>query len=249
MEQSGINSAFSSIDGQLCWSAAIILAIGWLINKFLEGVTTAMVYSHLTEGPGSGKFKLAIKAVLDSAPALIWLGVVTFLANTVARWLKNKQTATGGSPGFSLGLGFLAGMIQIFWTLAGHLLLPAIVIEGCSFKGAIKRADKIASGNLLTIGFGEVGLDQVIMFTNLLVGALGVAILGYAYVSGLLLSALFFGAAFLWFCLVVFNTAAFMYIRSAFYTCLYVWAIEAEAVAEIDRRKITLPGPLAAALA
>lgn len=40
-----------------------------------------------------------------------------------------------------------------------------------------------------------------------------------------------------------------MYIRSAFYTCLYVWAIEAEAVAEIDRRKITLPGPLAAALA
>ena len=60
-----------------------------------------MVYSHLTEGPGSGKFKLAIKAVLDSAPTLIWLGVVTFLANTVARWLKNKQTATGGSPGFS----------------------------------------------------------------------------------------------------------------------------------------------------
>ena len=63
-------------------------------------------------------------------------------------------------------------MIQIFWTLAGHLLLPAIVIEGCSFLGALKRADKIATGNLLTIGFGEVGIDQVALFVNSLVGGL-----------------------------------------------------------------------------
>jgi len=248
MEQSGMGGVFNNVDGQFCWSAALLIAVWWLINRFLEGVTSAMVYSHLTEGPGSGKFKLAAKAVLDSAPALIWLGVVTFLANTIARGLKNKQ-ATTGSTSFSFGFGFLAGMIQIFWTLAGHLLLPAIVIEGCSFLGALKRADKIASGNLLTIGFGEVGIDQVAIFVSFLVGALGVAIFGYAYVSGLLLSVAFLGAAFLWFCLVVLSTAAFMYIRSAFYTCLYVWAIEAEAVSELDRRKIAPPAPLAAALA
>ena len=248
MEQTGIGGAISNLDGQLCFSAAILMAIWWLINRFLEGVTTAMVYSHLTEGPGSGKFKLAAKAVLDSAPALIWLGLVTFLANTVARGLKNKQ-ATSTNASFSFGFGFLAGMIQIFWTLAGHLLLPAIVIEGCSFLAALKRADKIATGNLLTIGFGEVGIDQVALFVNALIGGLGIMIFGFSWASGELVSMGFFTALFCWFCLLIFTTAAFMYIRSAFYTCLYVWAIEAEAVAELDRRKVAPPAPLAAALA
>ncbi len=244
MEQSGLSAMASNVDGPLCWSAAFLVAVWWLVNRFLEGVTTAMVYSHLTEGPGSGKFKLAAKAVLDSAPALICLGIATFLANTFAKWLKGKQ-----NTGMGFGLGFLAGMVQIFWTLAGHLLLPAIVIEGCGFFAALKRADKIATGNLLTIGFGEVGIDKVAQFVMFLMGAVGIGIFGYAYVSGLLASIAFIGAMFLWFCAVVFTTAAFMYIRSAFYTCLYVWAIEAEAVTEMERRKVAPPAPLAAALA
>ena len=63
MEQSGINSVFSNIDETFAGRQLLLFAIWWLINRFLEGVTTAMVYSHLTEGPGSGKFKLAAKAV------------------------------------------------------------------------------------------------------------------------------------------------------------------------------------------
>src|ERR1700733_12425974 len=45
MEQSGMGGVFSNIDGQFCWSAAILVAIWWMVNRFLEGVTTAMVYS------------------------------------------------------------------------------------------------------------------------------------------------------------------------------------------------------------
>jgi hypothetical protein len=217
-----------------------------LINRFLEGVTTAMAYSHLTAGPGSGRFSLACKAVWDSAWPLIQLGMATFLANYIVRFLKNRQA----NPGAGFGLmGLLGGIVQIFWTLAGHLLLPAIVIEGTTFFGAMKRADKIASGNLLTIGFGEVGIDKVTDFSMMLMGALGVAIFGYAYVSGTLASIAFFSAMFIWACSVIFMTAAFMYIRTAFYTCLYVWAVEAEAVRSIDGHKVAPPAPLAAALA
>lgn len=234
-----------SINSEMCLSTAILVAIWWLINRFLEGVTTAMAYSHLTEGRGSGKFRLACKAVMDSAWPLIQLGMATFVANCLVKFLKNRQgTATAG---FGL-MGFLGGIVQIFWTLAGHLLLPAIVIEGCSFVGAMKRADKIASGNLLTIGFGEVGIDKVADVSMLLMGMLGMSIFGYAWFSGTLTSIAFFGVAFIWACLVVLMTAAFMYIRTAFYTCLYVWAIEAEAVHSIEGRKVA-PPPLAAALA
>jgi hypothetical protein len=249
MDRSGMTNVASNVGtgtGETCLSGALILALWWLINRALEGVTTAMAYSHLTAGPGSGKFSLACKAVAESAWPLIQLGVATWVANNIASFLKNKQN----NPTASFGLmGFLGGMVQIFWTLAGHLLLPAIVIEGCSFTGALKRADKIASGNLLTIGFGEVGIDEVAKLSMLAMGGLGTLITGYAYCSGTIASLSYFAAIFIWGCLVVLMTAAFMYIRAAFYTCLYVWAIEAEAVHEIERRKITPPAPLAAALA
>ncbi len=101
MDQSGMGSVFGNINGEVCWSAAALFAIWWLINRFLEGLTTALVYSHLTEGPGSGKFSIAAKAVFESLPALIWLGMATFIANRIAKFLKDKQGAT--SMGFGLG--------------------------------------------------------------------------------------------------------------------------------------------------
>ena len=254
MDPSNMANVASSVGGgvssELGFSTAFIVALWWLLNRYLEGVTTAMAYSHLTSGPGSGKFSLACKAVAESAWPLVQLGMATFLANCLSNFLKNRQTNVNANPAMGFGLmSLLGGMVQIFWTLAGHLILPAIVIEGSSFTGALKRADKIASGSLLTIGFGEVGIDQVALFSTTLMGALGIAIGGYAYVSGTLASVAFFAAMFIWGCLVVLMTAAFMYIRTAFYTCLYVWAIEAEAVHSIEGRKVAPPAPLAAVLA
>jgi hypothetical protein len=55
--------------------------------------------------------------------------------------------------------------------------------------------------------------------------------------------------AIAWASLVVLVTALSIYIRAAFYTCLYVWAIDAEAVQETERVRIKPPEPLAAALA
>jgi hypothetical protein len=157
------------------------------------------------------------------------------------------------------GINFLAGVVEVFWTLAGHLILPAIVIEGSSFWGALKRADKIAQGNLLTIGVGEVGVDAICRFVSWLVYLVGVGGLGlvyYAHTQGIALlsnSLLIFGGM-LWACMVIAVTAMSLYIRAAFYTCLYVWAIEAESVEEtqrhhVQRHHVSAPAPLAAALA
>src|SRR4030095_3809104 len=149
----------------------------WLTNRFLEGVTTALVYSHLTEGKGSGTFSQACGAVFQSFPAIIVLGLVTLIAKRIAGWLRNKRN--GGFLGF--GFNFLAGIVEVFWTLAGHLILPAIVIEGTSFWGGLKRADKIASGNLLTICVGEVGVDVICQLTTWLLYSAGMAGFGYAW--------------------------------------------------------------------
>jgi len=55
------------------------------------------------------------------------------------------------------------------------------------------------------------------------------------------------GAA--WMVILIFTTALSIYIRAAFYTCLYVWAITAEEVEEAMRHDVAPPAPFAAAFA
>ena len=233
--------------GTIC---AALGMIWWLTNRFLEGVTTALVYSHLTQGKGTGRFSDAVKAVFASLPAIVMLGIVTWVARRLATFMRNKRS--NGVLGLSLG--FVAGVIEVFWTLAGHLILPAIIIEGSSFWGGFKRADKIAQGNLLTIGIGEVGVDGICKLCTYVLYGVGMAGLGAGFYAQTQMhivlnqaSIAFFGV--IWIAAVVVATALSIYIRAAFYTCLYVWAIESEAVEEGERTSVRPPEPLALALA
>ncbi len=243
----GVSSFGGLLNSDVAIMASVLVMLWWLTNRFLEGVTTALVYSHLTEGPGKGKFSQACSAVFCSLPALIVLGLVTLVAKKLAGWLRNKR----GAGVFGFGFNFLASIVEVFWTLAGHLILPAIVIEGTSFWGGLKRADKIASGNLLTIGFGEVGVDGICRLASWLVYLGGVSGFGFAYYGAhiAMSSPAFIAGALIWAFAVVLVTAISIYIRAAFYTCLYAWAIDAEAVQEAERVRIRPPEPLAAALA
>lgn len=245
LDQSGFAAMGSLVNTESILIVGGLMSIWWLTNRFLEGVTTALVYSHLTEGSKSGRVSEAVAAVFASMPAIIVLGICTFIAKKIAGALRSRKA----TPMLGFGFNFLAGVVEIFWTLAGHLLLPAIVIEGMSFWGALKRADRIAQGNLLTIGVGEVGVDLICRLTTFLVYAAGLGAFAYCYYAKITSPQLLVGGGFLWAILVVFVTALSMYIRSAFYTCLYVWAIDAEAVQEVERARVRPPEPLAEALA
>lgn len=250
-DQSGFKAMSGVFTEENVLVVCVIMMIWWTCNRFLEGVTTALVYSHLTEGARSGKFSKAAQAVFQSLPAILILGLVTLICKRIAGWLRKKKNATGM---FGFGFKFLASIVEVFWTLAGHLILPAIVIEGTSFWGGLKRADKIARGNLLTIGVGEVGVDVICRITTALVYMAGVAGFGAAYYMSYemkmaLSPALLWTGGLFWAGLVVVITALSIYIRSAFYTCLYVWAIDAEAVKATERKRVKAPEPLAAALA
>lgn len=245
-DQSGFDALgglFTADNGLLVTS---LVMVWWLTNRFLEGVTTALVYAHLTEGRGAGKFSTAVSAVVSSLPAIVMLGVITFIARRAAGWMRNKRN----SGVLGMGFNFLAGVVEVFWTLAGHLILPAIVIEGTSFWGGMKRADKIAQGNLLTIGVGEVGVDIICRLSTWGLYGIGAGCFALGtYFKINMLSPAVVVSGVIWMAAAVFVTALSIYIRSAFYTCLYVWAIESEAVEEAERSRIKPPEPLAAALA
>ncbi|MBU6454818.1 MAG: hypothetical protein KGS72_23825 [Cyanobacteria bacterium REEB67] len=244
-DQSGMGALQQAATPDAILAVVAILVVWWLTNRFLEGVTTALVYSHLTEGAGTGKFSTACAAVFTSLPAIVALGFTTLIAKRVARFMRDKR----GSGIFGMGVNFLASIVEVFWTLAGHLILPAIVIEGTSFWGALKRADRIAQGNLIAIGVGEIGIDTINRVVLLAVCFAGVSGYSYAFYYHLGLSPMVVGLGLLWASTVIVVTAMSIYIRAAFFTCLYVWAIEAEALSEAERVNHRAPGPLAAALA
>lgn len=246
MDQGGFAALTGAFSSDVVITVTLTICAWWLTNRFLEGITTALVYSHLTDGPGSGEFAVACAEVLKSLPALVILGLVTLIAKRIAGFLRNKR----GAGVFGFGINFLASIVEVFWTLAGHLILPSIVIEGTSFWGALKRADRIAQGNLLTIGVGEVGVDAICSTCSFMVYMAGIGGLGLAFwQQAPFTSPPVILAAIAWACAVVLVTAMSVYIRSAFYTCLYVWAIEAEAVEQTERIRVRPPAPLAHALA
>jgi hypothetical protein len=220
--------------------AGLVIA-WWLTNRFLEGVTSMLVYAHLTQGSSKGKFLSSCAAVFSSLPAIIVLGAATFVARRLAGFLQRFR---GGL------FGLLGSMFAIFWTMAGHLILPAVVIEGTSFIGGLKRAEQIASGNLIAIGVGEVGVDGLCRFFSWLTYLAGAGGFAYAMYHSIPLTShvVLLGAA-IWALVVVAVTALSIYLRAAFFTCLYVWATDAEAVQTTERVGVRPPSPLAAALA
>jgi hypothetical protein len=220
--------------------AGLIIA-WWITNRFLEGVTSMLVYAHLTQGSSSGRFLSSCAAVFASLPAILVLGAATFVARRLAGFLQRFR---GGL------FGLLGSMFSIFWTMAGHLILPAVVIEGTSFIGGLKRAEQIASGNLIAIGVGEVGVDGLCRFFSWLTYLAGAGGFAYAMYHAIPLNsqAALLGAV-VWALVVVAVTALSIYLRAAFFTCLYVWATDAEAVHASERTGVRPPSPLATALA
>ena len=114
-DQSGMGALQAAATPDAILAVVAILVVWWLTNRFLEGVTTALVYSHLTEGAGTGKFSTACAAVFTSLPAIVALGFTTLIAKRVARFMRDKR----GSGVFGMGVNFLASIVEVFWTLAG----------------------------------------------------------------------------------------------------------------------------------
>jgi len=83
----------------------------------------------------------------------------------------------------------------------------------------------------------------------LLVCLAGISGFSYAYMQHAFTNPMFYVCGVAWAATVIVVTAMSIYIRAAFFTCLYVWAIEAEALSEAERVNHRPPAPLAAALA
>jgi hypothetical protein len=132
-----------------------------------------------------------------------------------------------------------------------------MVIDDLNLKDGMARILKITKENLLLIGISTVGVRWVTGLIGFVFGVggflLALAIGGGAvYLIGdfnvLSIAAIAF-AAFLFFSIVMVISVINSYTATAYHTCLYIWAREAEKAQTAGQSiQVPAPAPLAAVL-
>jgi hypothetical protein len=230
---------------------AILVFLNFVVSYVFSGMTVYLIFQYLTEG--DGQMSTAWSIVRRDFFDLVTLAAVS----TGVNLLKNaaRRNRRGG---IAAGLvSAAAGLLEVLWTEAAFLILPAMVIEDMSLTVAARRVAQIVKDNLLLVGISTVGVRTV---TGLIGAALGLggAVLGFAIGYGIIAIlgsgtlGLVFGIGIGVVIFMLFTMVANVistYTSTAYHTCLYLWARNVEVAQRTDQPiQVAAPAPLAAVL-
>jgi hypothetical protein len=216
-------------------------------------MTIYLIYGYLSEGDGR----------MDKAWAIVrrdFFDILTLAAvSTVVNLIRNAARKNN-NRGMVANLARSAtGLLDVLWTQAAYLILPAMIIDDLNLKDGAQRVWKITKENLLLIGISTVGVRFVAGLISFVFGLVGLVLAfaiggGLAFVSGGNVTVSIIGiaiGALVFFAFVMVASVFSSYTSTAYHTCLYIWARDAEkAVAEgREISQVAAPAPLAAALA
>jgi len=224
---------------------ALLIFAQYAVAYVFSGMTAYLIYGLLAEGDGR----------MDKAWAIVRrdaLDIVSLAAaSTVVKLVENALRGRRGRG--NLAGGLLASILDTVWTTATYFVLPAMVIEDLNLPQALKRATYIVKNNLLLVAVTEIGVSAVVGFIGILLVLAAVAVGAAIFVvlvnvHLILALAVAVPVAGL---LIALLTAFTSYVTTAYHTCLFLWAREAErAVGQgYAVEAAAVPAPLAAVLA
>ncbi|WKZ35832.1 MAG: hypothetical protein QY332_19655 [Anaerolineales bacterium] len=231
---------------------AILMFIQFTVTYVFSAMTIRLIYGYLTTG--DGRMDEAWVIVRRDFFDILTLAAVSTLVGVLRNMTQNnkKNNVLAGI------LRSAMRAVEALWTEAALLVLPAMVIDDLNLKDGLARIVKITRENLLLIGISTVGVRFVtglISFVVVMIGlVLGLAVGGgIAYVAGgstvIIIAGIAIGAL-IFFSIVMLSSLFSSYTRTAYSTCLYIWARDVEkATAEGKSVQVAAPAPLAAALA
>ena len=230
---------------------AFLVFLNFVVSYVFSGMTVYLIYEYLTQGDGrmSTAWSIVRRDFLD----LVTLAAVSTGVNVLKNAARRNRRG-----GIAAGLiSAAAGLLEVLWTEAAFLILPAMVIEDMNLTSAARRVAQIVKDNLLLVGVSTVGVRAVTGLIGVALG-LGGAVLGFGVGygiiavlgSGTLGLILGIGLGILIFLLftMVANVIS-TYTSTAYHTCLYLWARNVEVAQKTDQPiRVTAPAPLAAVL-
>lgn len=232
---------------------AVMVFVQFVVTYIFSGMTIYLIYGYLSEGDGR----------MDKAWAIVrrdFFDILTLAAvSTVVNLIRNAAQKNN-NRGMVANLARSAtGLLDVLWTQAAYLILPAMIIDDLNLKDGAQRVWKITKENLLLIGISTVGVRFVAGLISFVFGLVGLVLAfaiggGLAFVSGGNVTVSIIGiaiGALVFFAFVMVASVFSSYTSTAYHTCLYIWARDAEkAVAEgREISQVAAPAPLAAALA
>ena len=231
---------------------AILVFLNFVVSYVFSGMTAYLIYEYLTEG--DGRMSTAWAIVRRDFFDLVTLAAVSTGVNLLKNAARNRRRRGGiGAELISAAASFL----EVLWTEAAFLILPAMVIEDMSLTAAAKRVAQIARDNLLLVGISTVGVRAVTGLIGFLLGAAG-AVLGFGVGYGIIAVlgtgtlGLIFGIGLGILIFLAFTMVASVistYTGTAYHTCLYLWARNVEVAQTAGQPiRVAAPAPLAAVL-
>jgi hypothetical protein len=231
---------------------AVMIFVQFVVAYVFSAMTVYLIYGYLAEGDGR----------LDKAWAIVrrdFFDILTLAAaSTFVNLLRNAaQRNRRGGVAASLARS-ATSLLQVLWTEASYLILPAMVIDDLNLKDGMNRVWNITKQNLLLIGISTVGVRWVTGLIGFVMGFGGLLIAlaigggavyatgGFGIVSILAIAV----AAFIFFTIVMIASIISSYTSTAYHTCLYLWAREVEKAQAVGQPvNVAAPAPLAAVLA
>jgi hypothetical protein len=231
---------------------AILIFVQYAVAYIFSGMTAYLVYGFVAEGDGR----------MDKAWEVVqrdWLDILSLAAaSTVVKLVENalRGRGRGRNP---IG-GMIAGLLERVWTSATYFILPIMVIEDLSLFPAVKRATEIVKKNLLLVAVTEIGVSGVVGLVGFVLVVVAIAIgfgifVAFSSLSGVLGEATLIvgaGAAVLVAGTLIALVSAFSsYVTTAYHTCMFLWARDAERAVEAGQslQSVRAPAPVAAVLA
>jgi hypothetical protein len=235
---------------------ALLVFAHFIVSYVFSGMTVYLIYQYLTEG--DGKMSTAWSIVRRDFFDLVTLAAVSTAVNLLKNAAQRNRGRRGGigAIGASM-LSAAAGFLEVLWTEASFLILPAMVIEDLNLVDGGKRVAQIVRDNLLLVGISTVGVRAVTGLIGFLLGVGGAVLgfgLGYGVVFvfnsstvGLVLGIVL--GMMIFFAFTIVASVINSYTSTAYHTCLYLWARNVEqAQAAGQPMQIAAPAPLAAVL-
>jgi len=230
----------------------VLVFVQFVVTYIFSGMTVYLIFGYLSEGDGR----------MDKAWGIIrrdFFDILTLAAASTAVNLIKSAASRSRNRGVVANMARTAtSLLEVLWTEAAYLILPAMVIDDLDLKEGMQRVWKITKENLVLIGISTVGVRWVTGLIGFVLGAIGFAI-GFAvgggltYLSGGEAAISIVGiaiGALIFFAFVMVASVFSSYTSTAYHTCLYIWAREVEkAQAKGSSVKVAAPAPLAAALA
>ncbi|MBN1453404.1 MAG: hypothetical protein JW963_20480 [Anaerolineales bacterium] len=232
---------------------ALMVFVNFVVTYIFSGMTAYLIFGYLSEGDGR----------MDKAWAIVKRDFVDLLtlaaASTAVNMLKSlaqRRNQRGGNVLAGLARSAV-GLLDVLWTEAAYLILPAMVIDDLNLKDGAKRIWEITKNNLLLIGISTVGVRAVTGLVGFVLGVIGAAIgfgVGYGLIAvlGTGVAGLVIGiglGAMIFFVFVLVASVIGSYTGIAYHTCLYIWARDAEKAQAVGQSiQVAAPAPLAAVL-